>query len=106
MTYGGFTFAYAGDITSNGWDDLIRQEGTKFTSMLEKTNFFQVSHHGREEGFNPIIFDYMTNLKMAFVSDKQPQSTSITGKYSQYCKGWKVTDELSNRKVLQEMMAE
>ena len=104
LTYGEFTFAYAGDLTSQGWEQLIKQEGAKFTRMLQKTNFFEVAHHGRKEGFNPIIFKYMTSLKMAFVSDKRFQNTSVTGSYSQYCSGWQVIDESSNqisqRKVL------
>lgn len=104
VTYGEFTFAYAGDLSSMGWERLIEQEGSAFTAMLSKTNFFAVSHHGRREGFNPIIFDYMNNLKMAFVSDKRFQTTSVTGLYSQQCKGWEVTNENFNfvepRKVL------
>lgn len=104
LTYGGFTFVYAGDLTSKGWEWLIDQEGSEFTRMLRKTNFFAVSHHERKEGFNPMIFDYMRNLKMAFVSDKQYQTTSITSWYSQQCEGWQVTNEnfdsMEHRKVL------
>jgi competence protein ComEC len=104
LTYGGFTFAYAGDLTSEGWEHLIEQEGSKFTNLLQKTNFFEVSHHGRREGFNSIIFEYMKNLKMAFISDKYLQTTSVTGSYSQYCNGWQIIDEITkesdNRKVL------
>lgn len=105
VTYGGFTFCYAGDLSTKGWEALINQEGYSFTNMLRKTNFFEVSHHGRQEGFNPIIFDYMKDLKMAFVSDKQYQNTSITGTYSQYCQGWQIINEntnevINNRKVL------
>ena len=104
VTYGSFTFAYAGDLTTNGWERLIKQEGSQFTNMLKNTNFFEVSHHGRKEGYNPIIFDHMTNLKMAFVSDKRLQSTSVTNSYSQYCEGWQIvnenSDETDQRKVL------
>jgi len=105
LTYEGFTFGYAGDLTSEGWEALIEQEGSLFTNMLKKTNFFEVSHHGRKEGYNPIIFDYMTDLKLALVSDKHYQSTSITSTYAEQCEGWQVinenTDEIMNgRKVL------
>lgn len=93
LKYKDFTFAYAGDLTSKGWESLIDQEGSAFTRMLQKTNFFEVAHHGRREGFNLIIFDYMKDLNLAFVSDKQYQSTSITSTYSQYCKGWQVLNE-------------
>ena len=104
LTYGSFTFAYAGDLSSGGWDFLIKQEGSKFTRMLRKTNFFVAAHHGRKEGFNPIIFKYMRDLKMVFISDKEYQPTSVTNLYSQQCKGWTVKNEkhncLETRKVL------
>lgn len=104
LTYGGFCFAYAGDLTTQGWEDLMNQEGSRFTNMLKKVNFFQVSHHGRKEGYHPAIFDYM-NPYLAIISDKRTQSTSVTNNYSEKCKGWDVFDEnayeyMKNRKVI------
>ena len=104
LTYGNFCFAYAGDLTTQGWEDLINQEGSKFTNMLKKVNFFQVPHHGRKEGYSSIIFDYM-NPYLAIVSDKKTQDTSITSRYSEKCRGWDVYDEnsaeyMKNRKVI------
>ena len=93
LTYESCTFAYAGDLSSAGWSRLITQEGFKFTRMLRKTTFFVASHHGREEGFNPIIFGHMRNLKMVFISDKNVQPTSVTDWYSKRCSGWDVTNE-------------
>ena len=104
LKFGSFVFAYSGDLSSNGWKSLIEQEGYTFTSMLQQTNFFVVSHHGRREGFDSVIFDYMPNLKMAFISDKGLQPTSITSSYSRQCKGWRVrnkkTNKTENRQVL------
>ena len=104
LTYGAFCFAYAGDLTTQGWEDLIEQEGSRFTNMLKKVNFFQVAHHGRKEGYNPTIFDYM-NPYLAIVSDKKTQDTSVTSRYSEKCRGWNVYDEnsaeyMKNRKVI------
>ena len=93
LTYGHFTFAYAGDITSVGWDRLIDQEGIRLIKMLNKTNFFMASHHGREEGYNDDVMNYMKSLKMVFISDKYVQPTSITNWYSQRYAGWNVTNE-------------
>ena len=93
LTYESCTFAYAGDLSSAGWNRLITQEGFKFTRMLRKTTFFVASHHGREEGFNPIIFGHMRNLKMVFISDKNVQPTSVADWYSKRCSGWDVTNE-------------
>ena len=104
FSYGNFCFAYPGDLTSEGWEQLISQEGGTFTNMLSKVNFFVASHHGREEGFNPIIFNEM-NPYLVFVSDKRTQTTSITGIYGEYCRGWNVYDQnneewMNDRKVL------
>ena len=44
VKYKNFIFAYGGDLTSKGWEDLIEQEGVAFTRMLEQTNFFEVAH--------------------------------------------------------------
>lgn len=93
LTYGGFTFAYAGDISSTGWDRLISQYGTRLTRMLQRTNFFMASHHGREEGYNDQVMGYMRSLRLVFISDKHVQPTSVTGRYSEWCRGWNVVDE-------------
>lgn len=93
LTYGHFTFAHAGDITSTGWDHLIDQDGTRLIKMLKKTNFFMASHHGREEGYDDVVMDYMKSLKMVFISDKYAQPTSVTNWYSERCAGWKATNE-------------
>lgn len=93
LTYGHFTFAYAGDITSAGWDRLIDQEGARLIRMLQRTNFFMASHHGREEGYSDEVMDHMKSLKMVFISDKHVQPTSVTDWYSEQCLGWKVANE-------------
>ena len=93
LTYGDFTFAYAGDISSTGWDRLIHQDGSRLIQMLQRTNFFMASHHGREEGYNADILAYMRSLRMVFISDEHMQPTSVTNWYSEWCKGWNVIDE-------------
>lgn len=93
LTYGGFIFAYAGDISSAGWNSLINQCGTRLTGMLQRTNFLMAPHHGREEGYNADIMSYMKSLKMVFVSDKYVQPTSVTDLYSEWCAGWPIMDE-------------
>ena len=93
LTYGGFTFAYAGDISSTGWDRLISQDGARLIRMLQRTNFFMASHHGREEGYNDKVMAYMRSLRMVFISDEHVQPTSVTDWYSEWCRGWNVIDE-------------
>ena len=70
---------------------------------VSKVNFFQASHHGRKEGFNPEILNVM-NPYLVFVSDKEVQDTSVTERYRPFCQGWNITDENTGdetaRKVL------
>lgn len=104
-----FCFAYGADLSSGGWDKLIDQEEKKneseFLNLLTRTNFFEVSHHGREDGFCPRVFEYMKNLSIAIISDKEVGDTSITGKYRDFRHGFKVvnhnlSDLIDDRQVL------
>ena len=103
ISYGSFHFLSGGDLSSSGWDRLIEQEGQPFLDRLSRVNFFQASHHGRREGFNPDILDVM-NPYLVFISDKEVQDTSVTERYSPFCQGWNITDENTGyettRKVL------
>lgn len=104
ISYDGFHFASGGDLTTKGWENLIEQEGEDFEKRLARVNFFEASHHGRKEGFNSIIFEDM-NPCLVLVSDKEEQDTSVTGRYSKYCKGWDINNENTgkeekDRKVL------
>ena len=103
ISYGAFHFATAGDITTEGWEKLIAQEGDDFLRRLSRVNFFQASHHGRENGFNSIIFEKM-NPYLVFISDKRVQDTDASSRYRSYCQGYNVIDEITSdmieRKVL------
>jgi len=103
LSYGSFHFAYGADLSSGGWDKLIDQEGSKFKNKLAKVNFFEASHHGRENGFSPQIFSKM-KPRLVLISDKEVQDTSVTGRYHDYCLGWPVInqneEETNDRYVL------
>lgn len=98
ISYGGFHFATAGDITTEGWEKLIEQKGDGFLDRLARVNFFQASHHGRENGFNPIIFEKM-NPYLVFISDKRIQATDASDRYRPYCRGWTVIDEITGKET-------
>lgn len=104
LEFGGFVLLFGGDLTSDGWRALAKQEGRALNSLLSRTNFFQASHHGRREGYNSSILNRMRKLQLVLVSDKKSQSTSVTNRYSEYCSGWDVFNEVSKeykrRKVL------
>jgi hypothetical protein len=92
-------------MTTSGWRELIEknQNNTHFIDLLRSVNFFEASHHGREEGFSRDLFNYATPY-LVFVSDKKEQDTSARSRYGGCCEGFSVFDEIqltrSNRRVL------
>ena len=104
LQYGCFTFLYAGDLPSSHWPKLIDSPDGQFAGLLSATNFLEASHHGRDEGYSAEAMSLMADPRPAFVSDKEEQSTSVTGMYDYYFKGWhaynRATQEREWRKVL------
>lgn len=104
LQYGSFTFLYAGDLPSRHWADLMHVYGERFTGLLSATNFFEASHHGREEGYSAGAMAAMRRPRMGFVSDGGVQGTSVTYKYDRHLWGWpacnEATWECKRKKVL------
>ena len=97
LRYGSFTFLHAGDLHSSHWQKLIDEHGEPFTSLLSATNFFEVPHHGRSEGYSADALSLMPNLTLGLVSDKEEQDTSVTGKYDRYFGGWRAYNEAAEK---------
>ena len=104
LQYGSFTFLYAGDLPSTHWPKMVHAHGQQFMDLLAATNFFEVSHHGRSEGYSADALSIMEDPRLAFVSDKEEQETSVTGRYDHNFKGWPAYNEATgmqeHRKVL------
>jgi beta-lactamase superfamily II metal-dependent hydrolase len=58
MTCNGVGVLFTGDLEEAGWAELLRDPAVQ--SMLNRTNIFMASHHGRESGINDDVFDYCT----------------------------------------------
>jgi hypothetical protein len=67
IQYSNFKILFPGDLERDGWDALLEQP--YFVRMLAGTDVLVASHHGRENGFNPRIFNYFTPSAVV-VSDK------------------------------------
>ena len=104
LRYGSFTFLYAGDLPTGHWPKLAGAYGGQFTSLLSLTNFLEVSHHGRDEGYSAGAMAAMGRPRMGFVSDGGMQGTSVTHKYDRHLWGWPAYNETfgrwEDRKVL------
>lgn len=63
---GHMTFAVAGDLAKPGWTKLLKNPEVQ--SELGRVDVFVASHHGREDGYCPEVFEYCAP-KLIAVSD-------------------------------------
>ena len=104
LQYGAFTFLHAGDLPSNCWQKMIDEHGRQFTDVLTATNFFEVPHHGRDEGYSADALSLMPSLKLGLVSDKEEQKTSVTGKYDRHFEGWSTYNEAAKKQEVRKIL--
>ena len=67
IKYAGFKILFPGDMEKSGWLALLQK--ADFRAELVNTNILVASHHGRESGFCPEIFNYFTPDTVV-ISDK------------------------------------
>jgi len=67
IKYAGFKILFPGDLEKSGWLALLKR--ADFCAELVGTNILVASHHGRESGFCPEIFNYFTP-EVVVISDK------------------------------------
>jgi beta-lactamase superfamily II metal-dependent hydrolase len=70
LSYEGFTILFPGDLEKPGWRMLLQRED--FRRDLAATNILEASHHGRESGFCPEVFEYL-KPQAVVISDKPIQ---------------------------------
>jgi len=67
IEFGGVRFLFPGDLEKAGWLALL--ENQDFRAQLAGTHILMASHHGRENGFCPEVFDLVTPHTV-IISDK------------------------------------
>jgi len=67
ITYAGFTILFPGDLEKSGWRALLQRQD--FREALKSTEILVASHHGRENGFCPEVFNYC-KPRAVIISDK------------------------------------
>lgn len=65
--YAGFKIAFPGDLEKAGWRALLRRPD--FLRELQSTTVLVASHHGRESGFCPEVFEFL-RPRAVVISDK------------------------------------
>lgn len=84
LHYGNVHMIFPGDLEKAGWRALLKQQ--LFQGHLRQVNIFVASHHGRESGYCPEIFDYC-NPEVIIVSDESIQYETQEVGYSRHARG-------------------
>jgi beta-lactamase superfamily II metal-dependent hydrolase len=88
---GDIRIVFGGDLTAAGWRDFLRDP--LFVAYLRTTNIFVASHHGREDGYCPEVFDYC-RPDVVIASDKSVEYETQLVDYGQHASGivWNGSD--------------
>ena len=85
----GVRFLFTGDMERNGFDNMLRT-CPAFGNAVANVNVLVASHHGRQNGICPDMFDkYGCNPNVVIISDdyKQYDTQETTSFYSRKAKG-------------------
>ena len=101
ISYGGVKIIIPGDNEKVSWNELLKRED--FRVAIQRTHVLVASHHGRESGFSPELFNHIRPL-ITIISDGPAKETSVSDRYAQRTQGWRVYKQSSgtmeNRKCL------
>jgi len=82
--YGGVRMVFPGDLTRRAWK-LFLTDGS-FCQWLATTNIFLASHHGREDGYCPEVFNVCTP-EVVIISDAGIQYATQEVDYGPHATG-------------------
>lgn len=87
LSYKNDKILMAGDLLATGWDEMLKNKD--FQNVIKGTTVLKASHHGRENGFNNSLFDFISP-KICVISDKSlgkdNENTSCTDRYTKAIK--------------------
>lgn len=64
----GSVICISGDLEEDGWNIILRKQPA-IKTLLARTNVFVASHHGRENGYCPVMFNHCAP-ECIIISDK------------------------------------
>jgi beta-lactamase superfamily II metal-dependent hydrolase len=87
----GFSIVFPGDLERAGWLHLL--EDAAFRSNLNQVNIFIASHHGRQSGYVPEVFNFC-KPDVVVISDSEMQYDTQEHCYGQHARGinWNETE--------------
>lgn len=86
LEFGGILFALGGDLECVGWLELLRNPQVQ--ELLRRVDVFVASHHGRESGYCPEVFEYC-RPRLVVISDGpiQHDTQSMASTYARHASG-------------------
>ncbi len=97
MSVGDTKFIFPGDLGKPGWDLLLRRED--FRSELSTVDVFLASHHGRQDGYHPDVFQHCDPDVVVFSDGSIQYGTQdMTSTYAKHSRGIEFNGQI--RKVL------
>ena len=101
IRFAGFKILFPGDLEKAGWRALLQRQD--FLTELRGTDVLVASHHGRESGFCPDVFDHFTPSAVV-ISDKpiEHETQRTVPDYRRVVRdqGVRVRTTMKNRRVL------
>jgi len=88
LDYDGLGIIIPGDLEKDGWLALLKNQS--FCDKLSNVGIFVASHHGRENGYCPEVFQYC-KPQVVIISDKEIMHDTQKSLYGQHASGvpWK-----------------
>lgn len=98
VSCGAHRIVFPGDLEKAGWRALLQDP--HFVTNLKGVTVFVASHHGRENGYCPEVFEHCADVKAIIISDSKVayQSQETLDLYRQHTPGFNYNGV--NRRVL------
>ncbi len=87
ISYGDLKIIIPGDNERPSWNELLDRED--FQTAIQNTTVLVASHHGRESGFSPELFDHISPY-ITIISDGPVGTTCVRDRYTEKSQGWNV----------------
>lgn len=84
FNYRDIRILYAGDMETKGWENLLKKQS--FIEKIKKSNIFIASHHGRDNGYCPELFDHF-KPEVILISDKEIVHGTQNQLYTKHASG-------------------
>lgn len=101
IEYKGFVICIPGDLEQKGWRNMLEKR-PDVKPLLQRTRLLMASHHGRDNGYYPDIFNYCSP-ECVIISDEPLQygtQDRMAAQYATHLRGNGILFEGTNRKVL------